>query len=120
MFNLLDFLVGKKVTSPIPDPTIPEMASSALQGLSKNYIYNPETKKIFPNSMMNNSPDFRGGRVSEDDLAKILPIIMSASLTGTKPGRVIPVNGMQKGYIRMAAPKNVVNVADIVKKLGFK
>lgn len=106
--NLLDILLGKK-----ENPPKDHMFGWLGDQVVKDYIYNPDTKKILPNSMMNNTPDFSKGTLNDKDLQGLLGLIMPAP----KTGRVIPVKGMAPISL---PPRNVVSITDLLKGLGRK
>lgn len=106
--NLLDILLGKK-----ENPPKDHMFGWLGDQVVKDYIYNPETKKILPNSMMNNTPDITKGKLSNEDLQSLASII----LPSPKLGRSIPVKGMKPINL---PPRNVVSITDLLKGLGGK
>lgn len=107
--NILDILFK---TTP-QEPKKEHMFGWLGDQIVKDYIYNPDTKKILPNSMMNNTPDLTKGKLSNEDLQNIASII----LPSPKLGRSIPVKGMKPINL---PPRNVVSITDLLKGLGGK
>lgn len=111
MTDYLGMLTGNNVVSPLPNPTPEEAVRALLGNAAKQYIYNPQTKRIFPNSMLyqENLPQIKNGQMSREDMQKVLPLIMGASAPGLQPGRAVPVGGMVDKATALPMPVRQVN-----------
>ena len=92
--------LGTKIVLPIPSPTLKERGASLVKGFSKNFLYDPDRRRVLPQSMLwsENLPQVKNGKLSPEDMQKAIGLVSGFSMAGgLQPGRAVKMGGMLKG-----------------------